>query len=73
MAVRIPRSARFTLALNAGTNQATGAMIRRSISFSNLIPGSDAEAIYDVAEAIGGLLSMPTVAVTVTEIDQIIV
>ena len=72
MAVRIPKSARFTLTLNAGTNQATGAMIRKSISFSNLLPGSDANAISAVAGAIGGLLSKPVTAVSVTEIDQVI-
>ena len=72
MAVRISKSARFTLTLNAGTNQATGAMIRKSISFGKLVPGSDAGAISAVAGAIGGLLSKPTVEVTVTENDQII-
>ena len=71
MAVRIPKSARFTLTLNAGINQATGAMIRKSISFSNLMPGSNANAISAVAGAIGGLLSKPVTAVSVTETDQI--
>lgn len=72
MAVRIPKSARFTLTLNAGTNLSTGAMIKRSISFGNLMPGSDAEAISAVAGAIGGLLTKPTVAVSVTENDEIV-
>ena len=72
MAVRIPKSARFTLTLNAGTNQTTGAMIRKSISFGNLMPGSSADAISAVADAIGSLLGKPTVTVTVTENDNIL-
>ena len=72
MAVRIPKSARFTLTLNAGTNLSTGAMIRKSISFGNLMPGSGAEAISAVAGAIGGLLSKPVTAISVTENDQLI-
>jgi len=71
-AVRVPKSARFTLTLNAGTNQANGAMIRKSISFGNLMPGCNAGVISAVAGAIGGLLTRPTVAVTVTENDQVI-
>ena len=72
MAVRIPKSARFSLTLNAGTNPATGSMIRKSISFGSLMPGSSAEAVSAVAGAIGGLLSKQTVAVTVVETDQLI-
>ena len=71
MAARIPKSARLTLTLNAGTNPATGAMIRKSISFGKLMPGSDAGALSAVADAVGGLLVKPTAGVTVTEIDQI--
>ena len=70
--LRIPKSARLTLTLNAGTNEATGAMIRRSISFGSLVPGSDAEAVSVAAGAIGGLLSRPTVETTVTEVYRIV-
>ena len=72
MAVRIPKSARFTLTLDAGTNQVTGATIKKSISFGNLVPGSNANAVSAVADAIGGLLLKPPLAVTVTENDQVI-
>ena len=72
MAVRIPKSARLTLTLNAGTNINTGAMIRKSMSFSKLMPGSNADAIDIVANAIGGLLVKPTVNKTVVETDQLI-
>jgi hypothetical protein len=72
MAVRIPKSARFALTLNTGTNQVTGAMIKKSVSFGNLMPDSDAEAVSAVANAIGGLLGSPVTDVTVTENYRII-
>jgi len=72
MATRIPKSARFTLTLNAGVDQGTGAMLKKSISFNKLMPESDADAIAAVAGAIGGLLLKPTAGVTVTESDQLI-
>jgi len=72
MAVRIPKSARLTLTLDAGTNQNTGAMIKKSISFGKLMPASSAGAVSSVADAISGLLLKPTVAVLVTEVDQLI-
>ena len=72
MAVKIPQSARCALTLNAGMNMATGAMIKKSISFGNLMPGCDADAVSAVANAIGGLLTKPVTAVTLTENYQII-
>jgi hypothetical protein len=72
MAVKIPKSARFALTLNAGINQATGAMIKKSISFGNLMPNCDADSVSAVANAIGGLLSKPVTDITVTENYQII-
>ena len=72
MAVKIPKSARFSLTLNNGTNQATGAMIKKSVSFGNLIADCDEEAVGAVANAIGGLLSKPVTDVTVTENYQLV-
>ena len=72
MAVRVPKSARFTLVLDAGINQATGAMIKKSISFGKLMPNSNAGSVEAVANAIGDLLVKSVVDVTITEVDQII-
>ena len=72
MAVKTPKSARFGLTLNAGTNLVTGAMIKKSISFGNLMPNCDADAVNAVANAIGGLLSNPVTDVTVTENYRIV-
>jgi hypothetical protein len=47
-------------------------MIKKSISFGNLIPDCDAEAVSTVANAVGGLLNNPIADVTVTENYQII-
>ena len=72
MAIKIPKSARFALTLNAGTDLATGAMIKKSISFGNLMPGCDADSVSAVASAVGGLLTKPVTAVTLTENYQIV-
>jgi len=72
MSVKIPKSARFSLILNVGTNQSTGAMIKKSMSIGNLIPDCDADSVSAVVNAIGGLLSKPVTEVTMTEIYQII-
>jgi hypothetical protein len=72
MALKIPKSARFSLTINNGTNQATGAMIKKSISFGNLNANCDADAVSAVANAIGGLISKPVADVTVTENYQLI-
>jgi len=72
MSVKIPKSARFALTLNVGTNLATGAMIKKSVSFGNLIPDCDADAVSAVARAMGGLLNNPVTEVTMTENYQII-
>ena len=72
MAVKIAKGARFGLTLNTGTNQETGAMIKKSISFSSVIPDCDVDAVGAVANAIGGLLSSPVTDITVTENYQII-
>ena len=72
MAVKIPKSARFALTVNTGTNPVTGALIKKSISFGNLIADCDADAVSAVANAIGGLLSKPVADVTVTENYQLI-
>jgi len=72
MALKIPKSARFSLTLNTGTNPSTGAMIKKNISFGNLIPDCDVEAVSVVANAIGGLLNNPVADITVTENYQIV-
>jgi len=71
MATRIPKNARLSLTLNNGTNVNTGAMIKKTISFSNLAPGCSANALNAVATAIGGLLTKPVVTVLVVESDTL--
>jgi hypothetical protein len=71
MAVKIPKSARFTLTLNTGTNLVTGAIIKKSVSFGNLIPDCNEGAVSAVANAIGALLPNPVMAVSITENYQL--
>lgn len=72
MATKISKSARYSLTLNAGTNPVSGATIKKTLSISKIVPGSDAEALSDVAAAIGTVLSLPIMLVGYVETSQII-
>lgn len=72
MATKVPKSARFTITLDAGLHPVSGNQMRKSASFGNLVPNAAVNDVDAVATSISSMFVKPVLSVSITEVNTIV-